>query len=569
MSQGRSSRDDNDEQVDFKFRVEDDVGSLSAENDDFLEWTFYDHGYLRVLRDSSDRRSVVVGRTGIGKSALLLRLRHTGHRVRVIDPLSISLETLVNQSLLPKLASAGVNLDPFFRFFWRYVFVVEVLHTWQEARKDFSWKTMVAELSDKFRNPAQARRRAQILDDIRQWTGPEFWERADTVAKKIFEKVDRSMTAALKLDHVGEAASTGSSETSISSDLVPKAQSILNELCVQRVKESYELLSEDILTDPQKPLFILIDRLDTAWVDAPFYYQLINALIDVVGEFAELENVKIVIALREDIVAVLHGASERHRQREKQETMFLRIHWTQNQLREMIDDRLTTMLKDRYGGEVSLRTLLPPKKPHMAQRTEDYVLDRALQRPRDLIDFINRALRLTAQEGRSRITWDLLNRAELEYSHARLKAIEDEWRINYPGLGLLLNSFRGFQNGTLISQLESSRLNELIRAGERSSRDALRERGYLPHEYYLMLESGAEYYDIWQAIASVLYRIGFLGVKFSAQEPLLYAFELPFGVDRAITDRMPIHVHPAFSRVLSVRLPRGKGIDEVDFALVP
>ena len=56
----------------FTFRKHATIGAAAAEEDaKFLSECFVDTGDLEVLLDCSDRRRIILGRTGAGKSALL------------------------------------------------------------------------------------------------------------------------------------------------------------------------------------------------------------------------------------------------------------------------------------------------------------------------------------------------------------------------------------------------------------------------------------------------------------------------------------------------------------------
>ena len=56
----------------FVFSRHDDIGAAGAEDDSqFLSECFVDTGDVAVLLDHGDPKSVIVGRTGTGKTALL------------------------------------------------------------------------------------------------------------------------------------------------------------------------------------------------------------------------------------------------------------------------------------------------------------------------------------------------------------------------------------------------------------------------------------------------------------------------------------------------------------------
>ena len=85
----------------FKFRKHDRIGAAAAEDDqNFLEKCFVDTGDIAVLRDCSDSRRVVVGRTGSGKSALLLQLAAEERQTIVVRPESLSLNHIANSGVI-------------------------------------------------------------------------------------------------------------------------------------------------------------------------------------------------------------------------------------------------------------------------------------------------------------------------------------------------------------------------------------------------------------------------------------------------------------------------------------
>ena len=74
----------------FRFRKLDNIGATDAEEDEsFLQDCFVDIGDLQALHDMNSPRRIVVGRTGAGKSALLLRLAETEDRVIPVRPESL------------------------------------------------------------------------------------------------------------------------------------------------------------------------------------------------------------------------------------------------------------------------------------------------------------------------------------------------------------------------------------------------------------------------------------------------------------------------------------------------
>ena len=76
-----------------------------------------------------------------------------------------------------------------------------------------------------------------------------------------------------------------------------------------------------------------------------------------------------------------------------------------------------------------------PKRPIRDPLVLTTFLDRTLNRPRDVIAFLNNASRLAV--GKNRLVWDALYGAEQAYSEGRLRALFDEWHENYDGLDIV------------------------------------------------------------------------------------------------------------------------------------
>src|SRR5689334_20669901 len=101
-------------QASFAFRKGVTVGNIEAELDGYLREAFIDRGDLGILQDTRSPKSIVVGRTGAGKSALLLQLEHSREHVIRIRPDALSLQYLSNSTILPNLAKIGIRLDLFY-----------------------------------------------------------------------------------------------------------------------------------------------------------------------------------------------------------------------------------------------------------------------------------------------------------------------------------------------------------------------------------------------------------------------------------------------------------------------
>ena len=73
--------------------------------------------------------------------------------------------------------------------------------------------------------------------------------------------------------------------------------------------------------DQMKEFYILVDRLDERWVDDSIRFRMIKALMETLKSFRKIRNLKILVALRQDVLErVVQETNDISFQREKFET---------------------------------------------------------------------------------------------------------------------------------------------------------------------------------------------------------------------------------------------------------
>lgn len=415
------------------------IGSLDAESDeDLLAECFIESDELCVITDVKDPKSLVIGRTGAGKTALLLELKRRNENVLYIDPHEFAFSYVENSNVIKFLDQLGVKLDLFYKLLWRHVLVVELLkykYNIDDPQKQASfWRTVDAIIP---RN----KKKKEALEYLREWDD-KFWEETEIRVRELTNVLEGKLRAALGSDilNAGISARAALSREE-RQEVVQRASRVVDELQIKKLSKMVEILSEDIFDDKQEKYYVVFDKLDEEWTENSVRYRLIRALIEEIKTFRSVQPVKIIAAIREDpLLNVFDKTRGAGFQEEKYDAHILRIRWSDNDLLKLIERRINVIFKRAYQNKtIGFGELLP--KPRNSVNPKDYIIERTMRRPRDLIQYFN--ICLEKAEGRPRISWDTIHSAEATYSDRRLKSLYEEWEDIYPNLASALEILRG------------------------------------------------------------------------------------------------------------------------------
>lgn len=500
---------------------------------------------MQVIEDSDDPRRIIVGRTGSGKTALLTKIVEED-KVISVSPDSLALEYISNSTILKFLSQIGVKLDIFFRLLWRHVFTVEILKKHFQIYNEKSKNDFVERVKKLFRSE----KNAKALDYLEKW-GKSFWEETEYRIKEVTTKLEEDLKASIS--SILPALSLGVENASRLSEeqkqeVIKRAQTVVNEVQIRELSAIIDLI-RDILTDSKKKYHVIIDRLDEDWIEENLRYRLIRALIETVRDFKKVRHVKIIVALRVDLLdRVFRQTRDSGFQEEKYESLYLNLNWTKEHLIDVLNARINFLVKQRYTKQqVTYRDILP--KSVDQQLTIDYILERTLMRPRDVILFFNRCIALAID--RPSITAKMIKEAEGEYSRMRLRSLADEWTSDYPKLidfatALLKKRSKSFTIAEITKdEIEEFCLKFVIENPQEKDSFSLMARE--------VVDSALLTEDFRKSIIRTFYRVGLVGLKLERHEAVSWSTKRPTISEAELNSNVKVYIHPCFWRILGIK----------------
>ncbi|MEO3430810.1 hypothetical protein AAFN88_18290 [Pelagibius sp. CAU 1746] len=528
------------------------IGAPDAESDErFLSTCFVDTGALEELRDCQEPRRIVVGRTGIGKTALLKQLQKSEENVIELQPEVLSLNHLSNSNIIKFLEEIDVHLDLFYKVLWDHVLAVELIRRKFDIRSEPTMNNFFDNILPNFSKKSMAREKA--IAYLREW-GDKFWTETEYRVKEFTTKLENDVKAAVggQLSGVSFGVDAAKSLTSEQKgEIVRRAQEVVQKIQIKDLHSVISLLADSVFTDPQQRYYIVIDRLDEDWVDDSIRYKLIKALIEAVRNFQSIRHVKVVVAIRTDLLQrVLRKTMSSGFQDEKYEALYLKLRWTEQELEQVLDRRINEIFKSKYtSGGICFRDIMPKNQ---MEKTDSlgYIFKRTSRRPREVIMYINECIEKA--EGRSRFTADIIRSAEVTYSQKRVTSLEQEWGSDYPSLRNYIRVLKGkashFSYNAISEEEILNSIAQSLQQGDMFEDDLC----VLGRKYISSTVAGDEVKDCW---FTIMYRIGVVGIKPMPNIIVQWSFiddaEIPDGYE---LQGMEFYVHPAYWIGLGISL---------------
>lgn len=407
----------------YIFKNSDQIGSLDAESDSFLEDCFLESNVYEILRkfstDSDFTKRIIVGRTGSGKTAILKKLTTDSivKKQAVIEAESTVFEHINNNVFISQLMNSGIDLRVFYKSLWIHVLIVKVIELTFSSNKSFFEKmqTLVASKKKKYN--------LELAQEyVSKYSGNFF---NDKIVSEITERMQEELNGSLgtKLVKV-----TGKLVDEVAHKVQSETARYVSTELLRKQKELIKVITEETADESQNRIIISIDDLDKSWLSSStIRYDFINALLDAFKELLDIRTVKVLVSIRSDILMGIYKTNLR--QEEKDRSLIVPIEWNRKEIMQILDRRINYLIKHKYAGKTNVDFCNIFNFQVKGQDASTYIIDRTMLRPRDAIDFVNYCL--SQGDGTTSMHEDYVLEAEEKYYASRKNAINKEWQSRY------------------------------------------------------------------------------------------------------------------------------------------
>lgn len=528
------------------------IGSGNAESDDdFLFDCFVDYSAVDQAIRLTSPGMILAGRTGAGKTAILRFVENKTTHAVAVDPFEMAMSYVANSDTLRFLTAIGADLDLLFQVLWKHVLCIEFIRIKFSIENVDKSQSIFSRILERFKKED---RRAKAIAYLDAWQG-KFWITMDQNIKEITEIVEDKLHSEFgaelqKFKAGGQYDKRLSQEKK--SEIIARFRKVISESQLVELHSVIDMLS-NFESDYMRSHFILIDRLDERWVDDSVRFRLIKALIETLRSFRKIRDLKILVSLRTDVLErVVQETADISFQREKFEDYKIDLRWTKADLKLLVEKRINALYKRQYtSSDVKFVDIFPLKTSQ--KDTFDWMLERTLMRPRDIIAFVNECI--DAADGKGEISLTAMRQAEMEFSRKRRDALLQEWRSAFPTLEKLLSYLvRGGR--------WTCNLSELCNGNDSFDEFCLVicADGKIDHDpLYPICQAridgkGVNDFKVAQEAAAILYRTGAVGVKINPEDRFQYAhLDQPLISPDVLTPESKLRLHPMLWGAYNIR----------------
>ncbi|SOC23511.1 P-loop ATPase, Sll1717 family [Thalassospira xiamenensis] len=519
------------------------IGEPGAEDDKFfLLKCFVDTDDYEEILDLNSGKSIVSGRTGSGKTALFIRLKDEQEFVSQINPQDAAFHHIDNSDIIDFLTEIGANFSVLFQYLWKDVILSEIVKTYFLSRNVFeqtldSWKS--ASVS---------------VDQFLKANSSKFWVDHDTRIEEITSGYEGQLRAEVGSEILSARASGELKlDHRTKKEVIARTKRIASDLRIGELNKAMVAI-DHLMSNRKKIIYIVIDDLDSDWVNSSVKYQLIEALFESVKAFGKIKNVKILVSVRADILdRVLSESTSDGMQPEKYDGRSIRIEWSDDALFDLVEKRINHLFHLKYtrSKKIGFNDIFP--KEVRKTDTFQFIVQRTLRRPRDIIAFINQIL--DNAHGKSSISAKDITDAESEYSRKRLDALKHEWKSAHPNLDLYINLLRR-KTGThnIVDLLDKESIVDLgIDLTDRLDDGCIIDSTHKRYINYEKRQSEKRMQDVCYSVAAVLYKTGCISIKPRKGDHFQSCYDnVPVMLAEEISEEATFKVEPMLWRALAI-----------------
>jgi hypothetical protein len=439
------------------------LGDIRAEHDiQMLELAFYETPDFRTLVESTDR-PIVVGRRGTGKSALCYQLKkywRKGQNTTVLEVIPNEDQVIGLRPLISLFGPKYNQIKAGARIAWKYALLLEVAIQLVDCGK-FSRN----EIDD------------LISHHVQTWRG---------LGGCLTSRVRRLLHEKTNSESSPEAAIAGLAQKLQLTDL----QAAITQM----------------LAKARRSVVFLIDQLDEGFEPDELGVGLVGGFVHAAVDLnSQVFGVQAYIFLRDNIFKALAQLDPDYSK--NIEGRFLRLHWDEHQLFDMVCARLKIAFQLDHDGNRKLWNRCTATELQEKSGFEK-CLRLTLYRPRDVLSLLNEAFYIAQRQSRQTLILKDVESTAREISNTRLDDLFKEYVAIIPTLKPMTSVFRNgdpeatYQNA--VARLEHLFSDQKL--------DAVYQR-----EFAIM--------ETAQEGIRLLYSVGFLGIKDSASNAFVFCHD--------------------------------------------
>ena len=528
------------------------IGQNGAEHDDeFLFKCFVDHPAYSDVIDVNSPTTFLLGSTGAGKTAILRMIKKQEENVADLAVHDMAMNHIANSDTILFLTSLGVDLSLFFQALWKHVFCIEYIKLATNARDKDQFHYKVTRLIETL---TRGRAREKLESFVSNHSD-QFWNTIDENVIELTDSLENEFYANFGGDLKKFVAKAGYVHTLGSQQkiqLQQRARKFLNQATLSEIPAVISALS-DYTRGRQDKYFITVDGLDEHWVDEDIKFQLLQAMFESLKNLKKLRNFQVVVSLRNDLyVRMVRETHSARRQIEKYDDLIIRLKWSEPQLKELAEKRIGEMCRRQYSSENVGFSDVFKQNPTTKSNAWDYLYERTLRRPRDVINFINLAMQ--ASDNKSAVSKNNFLKGEANYSNLRHDTLIHEWAGTFPGIAILLEQLRGLPAYRSAGELAHSKFIDDLYDAFGQDTDLHSSEIWLRLVNYVNESIRLEPIELCQMVLYRLHLVGAVGLKLREDRPWDWIFDTNRPIaEQQIDETTKFRVHPMLYAALSIR----------------